>query len=205
MLLGRMRMSHRSRTTRYLRKKMQEAFYNCLSLVDQSSTFSSIAFPAISAGIYGMDSWTVAHAAAKAVKQFDADTRQAPGSLRHIEFIMLLLTLADTISALCREVLSDAQVVSPDATSAADVTADNTLPGAINTPSQAVEPKAERTEEWYTIHRLLRHKRQRGKDWYLVKWVDYETPSWIERSDITDATLQHFYANRKRRKRRNYY
>jgi len=185
--------------------KLQEAFYNCLRLVDQSSTFSSIAFPAISAGIYGMDSWTVAHAAAKAVKQFDVDTQQAPGSLRHIEFIMLSLTLADTVSAVCREVLPDAQGISHDVTSAADVTADNTPPGATNGPSQTTEPEAERSEEWYTIDRLLRHKRQRGKDWYLVKWVDYETPSWIERSNITDAALQHFYANRKRRKRRNYY
>ena len=131
--------------------------------------------------------------------------KQTPGSLQHIEFIMLSLTLADTVSAVCREVLPNAQVISQDATPAADVTADNTLPGASDASNQAAEPKADRTDEWYTIDRLLRHKRQRGKDWYLVKWVDYETPSWIERSDITDAALQHFYANRKRRKRRNFY
>jgi O-acetyl-ADP-ribose deacetylase (regulator of RNase III) len=185
--------------------KLQEAFYNCLNMIDQSPNFASIVFPAISAGIYGMDGWTVSHAAAKALKQFDADTRQAPGSLRQVEFIMLSLTLADTMSAVCREVLPDVQVINQDATPAADNAADVAAPSEVCEPCQAAEPEAERTDEWFTIDRLLRHRRQRGKDWYLVKWVDYETPSWIERSNITDAALQHFYANRKRRKRRNYF
>jgi O-acetyl-ADP-ribose deacetylase (regulator of RNase III) len=183
-------------------RKLKEAFYNCLTLVDQSPNFTAIAFPAISAGIYGMDGWSVSHAAVEAVKQFDADTQRAPGSLRQIEFIMLSLTLADTVSTVCREKLASTPIIDLEVLPTADILTDVVPPddAVINNPT--AETVTARTGEWFAIDRLLRHRRQRGKDLYLVKWMDSEIPSWIERSNITDAALQHFYANRKRRRRR---
>jgi hypothetical protein len=55
---------------------------------------------------------------------------------------------------------------------------------------------------WYPIKKILRHKRQRGKDLFLVLWEGTEKREWIEKQFITDAALKDFYANRKARKRR---
>ena len=59
--------------------------------------------------------------------------------------------------------------------------------------------------QWYTIERILKHRRKRGKDEYYVKWQDYDEKSWVSRENLTEAALQEYYRNRKprRRKRRN--
>jgi O-acetyl-ADP-ribose deacetylase (regulator of RNase III) len=182
--------------------KLREAFYNCLTLVDHLPNFTSIAFPAISAGLYGMDGWSVSHAAVEAVKQFDADTQSVPGSLRQIEFIMLSLTLADMVSAVCREELTSTTAIDFGATPTTGIPTDVVPPDDAAGDNKTTESETTNTGEWFAIDRLLRHRRQRGKDLYLVKWIDSEILSWVERSNITDGALQHFYANRKRRKRR---
>ena len=115
---------------------------------------------------------------------------------------MLSLTLADTMSAVCREELAGTPVSAPGTAPAPDTPAD-TVPldgAAIN--NQADDSETKQLGEWFAIDRLLRHRRQRGKDLYLVQWIYSDIPSCVERSIITDAALQHFYANRKRRKRR---
>jgi len=73
--------------------KLEECYFNCLQLADANG-ITSLAFPAISVGDFGMDKWSVSHAAAKALIRFDTETRQTPGTLRRVEFINSSLVFA---------------------------------------------------------------------------------------------------------------
>lgn len=185
-------------------RKLHEAFYNCFTVADKSGNFESLACPAISSGIFGMEKWTVAHEAAKALKQFDIDTLQDPGSIRKIEFVVLSMDFADIISTVFRQTILPAlttnQLVSPTndlLTSQVDTNADNLGNPAV--------PTTGKNDEWLAIEEILRHQKRRSKDFYLVKWKDTAVPSWVERKDVSEGALQHFYANRKKRKRRRRY
>ena len=57
---------------------LQETFYQCFTIADRIEGISSLAVPAISAGIYGVDMWTVAHAASKALLEFDLQNTTTP-------------------------------------------------------------------------------------------------------------------------------
>ena len=62
--------------------------------------------------------------------------------------------------------------------------------------------EANTDQEWYEVKRVLKTKRSRGKDLYLVEWADSPINSWVERKDLTDYALQAFYASRSPRRRR---
>ena len=62
--------------------------------------------------------------------------------------------------------------------------------------------EANTDQEWYEVKRVLKTKRPRGKDLYLVEWADSPINSWVERKDLTDYALQAFYASRPPRRRR---
>ena len=57
-------------------------------------------------------------------------------------------------------------------------------------------------DDWYEIERLLRHKRTKGVDYYLVKWKSSDPDSWEPRVNISDFALQQFYAAQRPKKRR---
>jgi hypothetical protein len=59
---------------------------------------------------------------------------------------------------------------------------------------------------WIPIKGIMGHKRNKGKDYFLVAWEGSDQKDWIEKRFITDAALKQFYANKKpRRKRRRRY
>jgi hypothetical protein len=53
------------------------------------------------------DPWTATHAAAKAVVAFDKDTSARPGTLRTVTFFTLILSVADILHVVFRQVLQD--------------------------------------------------------------------------------------------------
>jgi hypothetical protein len=71
-------------------------------------------YQSISTGKFGVDEWTMAHTAAKAVLQFDADIATTPGSLRVIKFVTLSLTTADVLVAVFRQLLENDDTVATD-------------------------------------------------------------------------------------------
>jgi hypothetical protein len=80
-------------------------------------------------------------------------------------------------------------------------------PSDIVTGENVTPTDANTDNVWYEVKRILKTKRQRGKDLYLVEWADSPTNSWVERKDLTDYALQAFYASRpprRRRRRHNY-
>ena len=50
---------------------------------------TSIAIPAISAGIFGMNAWTVSGEAIKALLDFDRNSSNSRGDLVKVEFVCL--------------------------------------------------------------------------------------------------------------------
>jgi O-acetyl-ADP-ribose deacetylase (regulator of RNase III)/transposase InsO family protein len=163
--------------------KLQETFYTCLTNTDLRKDATTLALPAISTGKLGVDEWTMAHAAAKAVLKFDTDTASSPGSLRVIKFVSLSLTTADVLVAVFKQLLQN----------------DNTV--ATDTSVSPPEPD-KKTTEWHTIDRILRHRKFKGRTQYLVKWETNDAPSWIDHADITNAALQHYYSTRTTQRRR---
>ena len=73
---------------------------------------------------------------------------------------------------------------------------------ACNTEAPEAPTEANTDQEWYEVKRVIKTKRSRGKDLYLVEWADSPTNSWVERKDLTDYALQAFYASRPPRPRR---
>jgi len=75
------------------------------------------------------------------------------------------------------------------------------LPTEIVTGENVTPIVANPDNVWYEVKRILKTKRQRGKDLCVVEWADSLTNSWVERKDLTDYALQAFYASRPPRRR----
>lgn len=171
--------------------KLTETYYMCLKHTNSRDGLGSIAIPVIGTEREGFDVWTSAHAAIKAVQRFDADLAPTTGSLRMIKFVMLTLSTADVFAAVCRELFSG--------TSTEPVETGGTLPLSADTQ---VSPPPPINEQWHEIDHIVRHRKHKGRDQYLVQWRSDSSKSWIDRADVTDAALQHFYATRRTRRRR---
>jgi len=199
-------------------------FAACLKTADHAEGVTSIAIPAISAGIFGMDAWTVSGEALKALLDFDANSSDSGGGLNKIEFVCLDLLIADTMNVVFRQGLPPPQTKA-SCSGENDVVNDSlgedeyppveNIPASFphdvdisDLPSNSVAgdsialAEANTDNEWYTVKRVLKTKRLRGKDFYLVEWEDSPINSWVERKDLTDYALQVFYASRPPRRRR---
>jgi hypothetical protein len=168
-----------------MKEKLQEIFYTCFTHIGARQDVTSLAVPAISTGKLGVDEWTMAHAIAKSILQFDAGTATTPESLRVIKFVTLSLTTADVLVAVFRQLLKNEDTVTTDT---------NVSPPPVNNNSN----------EWHTIDRILRHQKHKGRMQCLVKWETNDPLSWIDHADITNAALQQYYDTRtsKRGRRR---
>ena len=94
-----------------------------------------------------------------------------------------------------------------------DRTSDTVVPGGGNdivsllfqivTDRSGTSPEIDVTNDWYTIRRILKQQRRKGKDFYLVEWdTDPVSTSWVEGKDVTDYALQTFFASRPQRRKR---
>ena len=196
------------------------SFYNSLVLAENTPDVTAIALPAISGGVFGVDRWSVAQAAADAINRFDADTGDLPGSLKRIYFVNLTLSVADTMSAVFRELLQVPQVdadqsgrsedtlVEPPSTDGSQATdgvrqSDGASPDTADTLTNAPQvPIMPGPSSWYPIEAIINHRQKGRRMEYLVKWQGSDETTWVDRKDVTDFAVQQFYANRGARRRR---
>jgi len=154
---------------------------------------TSLAFPAISVTDFGMDKWSVSHAAAKALIRFDTETRQTPGTFRRVEFINSSLVFAGIMNIVFRRLLtSSASTTDPVVPEGNQ--ADQTLVD--------IEPLSTTAKDWFEIEQILRSCRRKGKTLYLVKCRDSPDTSWVKRKDLTVVAFERFRAAHPRRRRR---
>jgi len=171
------------------------AYFNCLQTIDSSHTCSTIALPALGGGRFGYSIWVVAQAAAEAVKLFDSQTVNNCGSLSCIELVLFTTTNADIFTTVFKQYFTSVQNTGATVSQDAKATTDPVLTGQSVTNS----PTKDVSGGWYEIERIIKHRRVRSKDEYLVKWKGYDEQSCVRREDITDGALQQFYANKRRR------
>jgi O-acetyl-ADP-ribose deacetylase (regulator of RNase III) len=178
--------------------KLKYSYYACLIAANAKNEIESIALSIFDTGRLGIDAWTSAHAALRAVSEFDINTLTQSGSLRLIKFVTLDIADADVITAVNRQMLSDTD---HSTLSASDN--EHSRQTAQNKTTRNTTPQPAKSDEWRTINRILRHRKRKGLDEYLVQWSNGDAPSWIKRNDITDFALQKYYAHRQRHCRRH--
>ena len=93
------------------------------------------------------------------------------------------------------------ETVRADAGESCDPSTDESH-GVELTGTKATQPSPAAADEWFTIDKIVKHKRVRSKDWYLVQWADNDSQSWIQRKDISDCAIQEYYKTRSRKKRK---
>jgi O-acetyl-ADP-ribose deacetylase (regulator of RNase III) len=176
-------------------KTLELAYFNCLKLADETAGSNVLTMPAIGANFFGVNQWPLAHAVASAIKQFVNDTTHAPGHLKRVVLVNLTLSLADIMSVVFRE-LFPVDTVPPLVTDTLEQVA---TPSHDNT---AQADMSNETGEWFEIDCLLKRKRQKGRDLFLVKWkTDDSQPSWEPRSNITPFAIQQFYKAKKAKRK----
>lgn len=163
-----------------------DAFLACLRCADMTSDVQSIALPALCTGLFGMDVWTVSHAAVQALIDFDCSVSQVAGGLNTIEFVCLDMTTADIMNTVFRQVINvpildatltqqtDNDIVSllqstdspiPDG----QISDNNDSPDATE-PAPAPAPTFQTSNgEWHAIKGIIRRQRRKGKELYLVE------------------------------------
>jgi len=148
--------------------KLVETYYNCLKLADETSDFPILTLPAIAASFFGLKHCSLSHAVTCAVKRFVSDTARLPGQLRCIILVNLTLTLADIMSVVFEK--CPVTVTAPPDVSNAEVAP----------PQVDIQPAdtTKATDEWLAVEScLLKHKSQKGLDFYIVKWQDNDSPT----------------------------
>ena len=181
-----------------LTKTLQQTYYACLSHADKQPEVNKLAIPVIGIGILSADTWTSLHALGTAIKQFDDDTASTQGSLKTVKFVALSLTVADIAVTIFRSLLST------DGSSTPNVTEDTSEQPISQQTDAAPAPVTSPADDWHPIEKLLRHRRFKGREQFLVKWQAQTPDTWLDRADISDPAIQHYYATRlpKRRRRR---
>jgi hypothetical protein len=58
------------------------------------------------------------------------------------------------------------------------------------------------TSEWYEIDSVLKRRRQKKGDEFLVKWKDSDQTDWVKSENVSPATLQEFLQRHHRRRKR---
>jgi len=91
-----------------------DCFSACLQAADHMEGVTSIAMPAISAGIFGMDAWSVSREAFKALLDFDKNTAGSKGDLNSVEFVCLDLSVADVLNVVFRQGLPPSKTSTND-------------------------------------------------------------------------------------------
>jgi hypothetical protein len=119
-----------------------DCFSTCLQTADHVTDVRSIAIPAISAGLFGMDAWSVSHAAVQALLAFDAKTVSSAGDMVTVEFVCLDLSIADAMSVVFRQelapLISGTPTMTADDADDPDPLTDDDLPPVEDIPSELV-------------------------------------------------------------------
>ena len=170
-----------------LLERVRSTVTSCLDHANHVDGMSSIAFPLANATASNV--WTLAQAYAAAIRQW-SNVDDDNVILRRIEFVANRILEADVFATVFREILTISEERKNDEI-------DNLSPG-VNLPISDTNSQG----DWHTIERILRHRKRKGGDEYLVKWEETGTTSWVKRRDVTDAALQEYYNSRKQRRKK---
>jgi O-acetyl-ADP-ribose deacetylase (regulator of RNase III) len=157
---------------------LKETVYNCL-VGTKALGMKSLTLPAVTHKDKSLGPWETAQAMVDAVCQFDVEMKERSNDERHltsIEFINLTLDIADVTSFVFRGIFK-----------VANIQRDGEIE---DKPEGDIDAQPRLTGDWFDITGLLKHRRKRGKDEYLVQWKDSNEKTWQKREDITEAAIK---------------
>jgi O-acetyl-ADP-ribose deacetylase (regulator of RNase III) len=125
--------------------------------------------------------WDISQQLADAVNAFDAVRDENARSLDTIEFVCMSVLAADVLTTVFNHVISASQ---PSTTSQTQTDE--------NTTQSSPTPTGEQPSGWFEIEAVLKRRRQRHGDEYLVKWKGSQECSWVSRRDLSPAALQQY-------------
>jgi O-acetyl-ADP-ribose deacetylase (regulator of RNase III) len=159
----------------------------CLNAAEaHDSNILSFTIPFFSEELHPHIHWDAAQQMAQAILDFDKINDQNMRSLQRIDIMSSSLLAGDVLSAVFRNML----VASPTQAKTDDTTQ------ITSTPSS--------NDQWYEIDAVLKRRKRRDGDLYLVKWKGTDETSWVPRRDITDAAIAQYISDHQRRHRRRH-
>lgn len=113
-----------------------------------------------------------------------------------VDFCCESLVHADIMTIVCKELVNDLSKTVEHKNVATEVAQDD---------SNDCVVQADTADQWYAVKKVLKRRKKKGRVQYLVEWETTGSQSWVDRSDLSDAAVQHFVATHKpkRRTRRN--
>jgi hypothetical protein len=108
---------------------------------------------------------------AQAILNFDETDDQNVRSLQRIDIMSDSLLAGDVLAAVFRNMI----VVSPTQTKVDDTTQSKSTPSS--------------NDQWYKIDAVLKRRKKKDGDLYLVKWKGSNKTSWVPRRDLSDAAI----------------
>jgi hypothetical protein len=158
--------------------QVQTETLNCLHAVDvHHDIISSVAITFYDE--HGSRTyWDIEQQCAEAVNKFDTSQTDQPRFLTQIDFVCQDLTAASVLQT----VFTHTVPTQPTVVQQTDGTPADSVPQATTT----------QTTEWYEIDRVIKRRRQKHGDEYLVKWKNSEQTDWVKRVDLSPAALQEF-------------
>jgi O-acetyl-ADP-ribose deacetylase (regulator of RNase III) len=160
----------------------------CLEAADtHDSGIVSITIPFFGENLHPNLHWDFAQQMAQAILNFDEIDDQKERSLQRIDIMAESLLAADVLTAVFRNML----VASPVQTKTEDTTQLKSTPSS--------------QDQWYEIDAVLKRRKKKDGDLFLVKWKGSNETSWVPRRDLTDAAIAQYISEhpRRRHKRRN--
>ena len=177
---------------------VQATLTNCLTAVSKHEIRpQSLAIPYYGTELDEGEYWDIAQAMVNAVQAYENVVNTVNTCLTVTELVCPCLIIADVLASVARTILVTQQPT--DSSTTVEVT-DVTAPEQVQ-PAVAVKDE----DQWYEIEKVLRKRRYRGHDQFLVVWKNTGgTQSWVDRKDLSSCALQEFLAEHpvKRRKRR---
>jgi O-acetyl-ADP-ribose deacetylase (regulator of RNase III) len=157
----------------------------CLKAADaHDSNILSIIIPFFSEQLHPHMHWDAAQQIAQAILDFDKISDQNVRSLQRIDIMSNILLAGDVLSAVFRNML----VASPMPAITDDTTQQTSTPSS--------------NDQWYEIDAVLKRRKRRDGDLYLVKWKGTNETTWVPRRDITVAAIAQYISEHPRRHRR---
>jgi transposase InsO family protein len=195
-------------------------FFACLHIADtHSEKLESISIPFFHEETQTTALWEIAHLTALAIQDLDQAADLHNRHLQMIELHCRTVLGADIAAAVCRQIFKQETIL--QTTSAEEIfqQTHDTLTDSTqqqhdmnNEGTQQAQTQTNGTDmpqqtvasDWYSIDRILQRQRRKNTDFFLVQWSDGSPNSWIKRADISQAALQQYLREHKRRRRRRY-
>jgi hypothetical protein len=148
----------------------------------------SITIPFFGENLHPNLHWDFAQQMAQAILYFDERDDQNERSLQRIDIMTESLLAADVLTAVFRNML----VVSPMQTETEDAIQLKSTPSS--------------DDQWYEIDAVLKRRKKKDGDLFLVKWKGSNETSWVRRRDLSDAAIAQYISDhppRSRHRKRN--